>query len=159
MMAHTTGCSTRRSARKSKLVMLTVSDADVDLFSALRAGADGYLTKTTDLGLLPGVLRRLDNGEPAIQPMLLNRILERFRDGDPRRRRLAADGEVAQRLTSREWEVLELLTRNCSTAEIAGRLFISKSAVRVHIAALVNKLGVEDRAQAITLFRDRLPPD
>jgi DNA-binding NarL/FixJ family response regulator len=142
----------------TKIVMLTVSDADIDLFSALRAGAHGYLTKTMDMRRLPDALRGAINGEPPIQPILLNRILERFRGGDPRRRRLAADDEVAERLTSREWEVLELLSRNRSTAGIASELCLSNSAVRVHIAAVVRKLGVADRAEAIASFHDRSAP-
>jgi DNA-binding NarL/FixJ family response regulator len=143
----------------TKIVMLTVSDADIDLFSALRAGVHGYLTKTMDMQQLPHALHGAINGEPPIQPMLMSRILERFRGGDPRRRRLAADGELAERLTSREWEVLELLSRNRSTAEIASELCLSNSAVRVHIAAIVRKLGVGDRANAVAVFRGRSARD
>jgi len=143
----------------TKIVVLTVSDADIDLFSALRAGAHGYLTKTMGLERLPNALRGVINGEPPIEPMLMSRILEGFRGGDPRRRKLAAGGQLAERLTSREWEVLELLSRNRSTAEIASELCLSTSAVRVHIAAIVRKLGVADRADAVAVFRGRSARD
>jgi len=144
---------------ETKIVMLTVSDADIDLFSALRAGAHGYLTKTMDLQRLPHALRGAINGEPPIQRMLMSRIIERVRGGDPRRRRLASGGELAERLTSREWEVLELLSRNRSTAEIASELCLSNSAIRVHIAAIVRKLSVADRAAAVAIFRARSARD
>jgi DNA-binding NarL/FixJ family response regulator len=91
--------------------------------------------------------------------MLMSRIIERFRGGDPRRRRLASGGELAERLTSREWEVLELLSRNRSTAEIASELCLSNSAIRVHIAAIVRKLSVADRAAAVAIFRARSARD
>lgn len=143
----------------TRIVMLTVSDADVDLFSALRAGADGYLTKSIDLQQLPGALRGVMSGEPPIQPMLIGRILERFRASDPRRRKLAAGGEPAERLTSREWEVLDRLSHDRSTAQIAGELCLSSSAVRVHIAAIVRKLGVTDRDDAVAIFRTRSAHD
>ena len=65
------------------------------------------------------------------------------------------DDGFCGRLTSREWEVLALLAQGLSTSEIAQRLMLSDSAVRVHIAAIVRKLGVPDRAAAIDLFRKR----
>jgi DNA-binding NarL/FixJ family response regulator len=140
---------------ETKIVMLTVSEEDADLFAALRAGAAGYLVKTMNLDRLPHALRGVIEGEAPIQRALVTRVLERFHAADPRRRSLVAPGELAERLTSREWEVLELLAQGRSTAEIARRLTLSKSAVRVHISAIVRKLGVEDRAAAAELFRRR----
>jgi two-component system NarL family response regulator len=139
----------------TRILMFTVSDADIDLFSALRAGAHGYLTKSPDMQELVKALRGISSGVPQIEPVLLGRIVERFRAGDPRRRRLAVDAALVERLTSREWEVLELLARDRSTVQIASDLCISKSAVRVHIAAIVRKLGVKDRRDAVASFRGR----
>jgi DNA-binding NarL/FixJ family response regulator len=139
----------------SKIVMLSVSEEDSDLFAALRAGADGYLLKTMDLERLPHALSGVLEGEAAITRRLVPRILERFQTHAPRRRQLVPSDELASRLTSREWEVLELLAQGHSTSEIARELVLSKSAVRVHIAALVRKLGVEDRAAAVALFQNR----
>lgn len=88
-------------------------------------------------------------------PTLVARLLKRFRAREPRWRQPLDQGS-AQHLTSREWEVLELLAQGCSTAEIANGLVITSSAVRAHIAAIVRKLGVSDRAAAVELFRQRL---
>lgn len=140
---------------ETRIVMLTVSEEDSDLFAALHAGAAGYLVKTMNLERLPHALRGVVHGEAPIQRALVSRMVERFHGTDPRRRRLAAPGELSERLTSREWQVLELLAHDLSTAEIARRLSLSRSAVRVHTAAAVRKLGVENRAAAVELFRGR----
>ena len=140
---------------RTKIVMLTVSGEDADLFAALRAGAEGYLLKTMSLAQLPDALEGVCSGEAAIPPTLVTRLLTRFRTREPRWRQPLERG-VAEHLTSREWEVLELLTQRRSTAEIASGLVITTSAVRAHIAAIVRKLRVPDRAAAIELFRGRL---
>jgi DNA-binding NarL/FixJ family response regulator len=137
----------------AKIVMLTVSDEDNDLFAALRAGADGYLLKTMNLRRLPDALAGVCSGEAAIQRTLVSRLLERFRAREPLWRQPAGSGPGGRRLTSREWEVLELLAQGRSTADMARRLVLSASAVRVHIASIVHKLDVTDRAAAKELFR------
>jgi DNA-binding NarL/FixJ family response regulator len=139
----------------AKIVMLTVSDEDTDLFAALRAGADGYLLKTMNLTRLPDALYGVCSGEAAIPRTLVARMLEHMRGREPRWRPLVANEFAEGRLTSREWEVLELLARGRSTAEIAGRLVLSPSAVRVHIASIVRKLKVANRDAAAELFRKR----
>ena len=136
-----------------KIVMLTVSDDDVDLFAALRAGADGYLLKTMNLRRLPDALAGVCSGEAAMQRTLVARVLDRFHGQEPRWRHSVGSQPVGQRLTSREWEVLELLAQGRSTAEIAQRLVISATAVRVHIASIVHKLEVVDRVAVIELFK------
>ena len=139
---------------KTKIVMLTVSVEDTDLFGALRAGADGYLLKTMNFTRLPDALDDVCSGDAAMPPALVARVLERFRSRGPRWRQPLTDGAV-ERLTSREWEILELLSQGRSTAEIAGSLVVTPSAVRAHITAIVRKLGVPDRAAAISLFHER----
>jgi DNA-binding NarL/FixJ family response regulator len=141
---------------RTKIVMLTVSEDDGDLFAALRAGADGYLLKTMDLTRLPDALYGVWSGEAAMPRTLVARVLEQFHGREPRWRALAGTRASQGRLTSREWEVLELLTSGCSTAQIADRLVLSASAVRAHITSVVRKLEVADRAAAIQLFRERL---
>lgn len=138
---------------QAKLVMLTVSEEDSDLFAALRAGAAGYLLKTMSLRRLPDALYGACSGEAAIPRTLVARVLEAFNGHEPRWRHLAAVSGPQQRLTSREWEVLELLAEECSTAQIADKLVLSASAVRVHIASIVHKLEVTDRTAAARLFR------
>ena len=140
---------------QTKIVMLTVSDGDTDLFAALRAGADGYLLKTMNMQRLADALDGVCRGEAAMPRPLVARVLEQFRGRDPRWRVLAGNDVTQRRLTSREWEVLELLAQGCSTADIAGRLVLSPSAVRAHITSIVRKLQVADRAAAVNLFRER----
>jgi DNA-binding NarL/FixJ family response regulator len=137
---------------QAKVVMLTVSDEDSDLFSALGAGADGYLLKTMNLARLPNTLAGLSSGETAMQRTLVARMVERFHEREPRWRRLVENGHMQAKLTSRQWQVLELLAQGCTTNEIAHRLVLSRSGVRVHIAAIVRKLEVENRAEAVKLF-------
>lgn len=139
---------------ETKIVMLTVSGEDTDLFAALRAGADGYLLKTMNFARLPEALDDVCSGDAAMPPALVARVLKRFRTREPRWRQ-PLNGGVTERLTSREWQILELLSQSRSTAEIATSLVITTSAVRAHITAIVRKLGVPGRAAAIDLFRGR----
>ncbi len=141
---------------RAKIVMLTVSEEDADLFGALRAGADGYLLKTMSLNRLPATLEGVCSGEAAMPRVLVARVLERFQGREPRWRSTVPNESTEQRLTSREWEVLELLANGRSTAEIANRLVLSASAVRAHIASIVRKLQVADRAAAAEMFRQRM---
>jgi DNA-binding NarL/FixJ family response regulator len=140
---------------RTKIVMLTVSDDDADLLAAVRAGADGYLPKTMNLQRLPDALAGVQLGEAAMPRTLVARLIEHFHGREPRWRQLVVDDSTGGRLTSREWEVLEMLEHGMSTGEIATELVLSASAVRVHIAAIVRKLGVPDRAAAIDQFRER----
>ena len=142
----------------TRVVMLTISADDGDLFGAIRAGADGYLLKTMDLARLPDALDSVADGQAAVPPALVKRLLGSFRGREARRRQPLSSGP-AQRLTSREWEVLELLAQQHATSDIARHLVISASAVRVHIAAIVRKLDVADRAAAVTMFRAQSAPN
>lgn len=140
---------------QAKIVMLTISETDTDLFSALRAGADGYLLKTMNLARLPEALNGACSGEAPLPRTLMTRVLGRFHAPEPRWRQTVTGVTPGQRLTTREWEVLDLLAQGRSTAEIARALGLSPVGVRVHIASVVRKLGVADRAAAVALFRER----
>ncbi|MDX6521221.1 MAG: two-component system, NarL family, nitrate/nitrite response regulator NarL [Gaiellales bacterium] len=135
----------------SRVVMLTVSRDDGDLFAALRAGASGYLLKDVDPGRLAEELRAVLAGDAAIPRGLVTRLVSEFRDRSPRRRRIIA-GPDAPALTSREWEILDLLRQGASTAEIAERLTISRATVRSHVAGILRKLRVPDRDSAVRLI-------
>jgi DNA-binding NarL/FixJ family response regulator len=137
----------------TKVVMLSVSDEDTDLFSALRAGAVGYLVKDLDLRLLPRALRDVAEGRAAIPRALVTRMVKQFHTNEPRFRTTAMTTDLGPRLTSREWDVLAALAEGLSTREISRRLQIKPSGVRAHISALVHKLGVADRDEAVALFR------
>ena len=139
---------------RAKIVMLTVSEEETDLFAALRAGARGYLLKTMNFERLPDALDGVCSGEAAIHPVLVACMAERFQRREPRWRRPILGESAQRRLTSREWEVLELLAQERSTMEIARRLGLSTSAVRAHISSIVRKLHVKDRAAAAELFRE-----
>ena len=136
------------------VVMLTVSRNDGDLFDALRAGASGYLLKDTDPARLPLALQGVLEGEAALPRTLTTRLIDEFRRRGERRRQL---GDAGAPLTSREWEVLECLADGLTTAEIAERLFVSKVTVRTHVSAILRKLRVQDREEAVRLFRGDLP--
>jgi DNA-binding NarL/FixJ family response regulator len=137
----------------TKVVMLSVSDEDTDLFSALRAGAVGYLVKDLDLRLLPRALRDVADGKAAIPRALVTRMVKQFHTNEPRFRTTAVSTDLGPRLTSREWDVLAALSEGLSTREISRRLQIKPSGVRAHISALVHKLGAADRDEAVALFR------
>jgi DNA-binding NarL/FixJ family response regulator len=134
-------------------VMLTVSREDADLFAALRAGALGYLLKDLDPRSLPRALESVLSGEVAIPRELVGQVVERFRDTSARRRRAVAEGPAKQ-LTSREWQVLELLQQDLSTAQIARRLVLSPVTVRTHANAILRKLQVRDRDELRRLLRE-----
>lgn len=135
------------------VVMLTVSRQDNDLFDALRAGASGYILKDANHDRIGPALRQVMRGEASLPGTLLARLIEEFRDRE--RRRVAIASDQAAQLTGREWDVLELMRRNLTTAEIAERLFISPTTVRSHVSAVLHKLRVADRAAAIELFSVR----
>jgi two-component system nitrate/nitrite response regulator NarL len=135
----------------TKVVMLTVSADDDDLFAALRAGASGYLLKDLPPARLLPALHEALEGEAAIPRSLVSRLVATFHDPAPRRRALV-DLQQGGGLTSREWQVLDLLRRGLTTAEIAERLFVSRATVRSHVAAVLRKLRVPDRESAIRLL-------
>jgi DNA-binding NarL/FixJ family response regulator len=138
---------------QTKVVILTVSRDDDDLFAALRAGAVGYLVKDTPQVQLAQQLRTIADGDAAIAPPLLARLIAEFRDPGPRRRAIVAD-EFGAQLTSREWQVLDLLRLELTTAEIAQRLHLTQATVRSHVASILKKLRVPHRDAAVRLFRD-----
>jgi DNA-binding NarL/FixJ family response regulator len=139
----------------TRAVMLTISRSDEDLFAALRAGASGYLLKTMPFADLGDTLAGVLDGSVALPPELVRRLVEEFRDTAPRRRALLGGRAVGgAQLTSREWQVLDYLRQGLATAEIARRLFVSPATVRSHVAAVLRKLRVPDRAAAVRLFQD-----
>jgi DNA-binding NarL/FixJ family response regulator len=136
---------------EAAVVMLTQSRDDADLFDALRAGASGYLLKDMDTARLPDALRGVLAGEAAIPRTLVAQILDTFRT--PKVRRFGRKNKAAQLLTAREWEVMELLSEGLSTEDVAGRMFISPTTVRVHLSSVLRKLRVKDRDTAFEILR------
>lgn len=135
----------------TSVVMLTGSPNEGELFDALRAGATGYLPEDIDPSRLPSTLRGVVKGEAALPPEFVARLIEEFRGGRGLKR-LAVPRSAA--LTSREWDVLDLMRHGLGTAEIADRLSISQVTVRRHIGAIVKKLGVANREAALSLVNE-----
>jgi len=140
-----------RALPQTAIVMLTQSREDEDLFDSLRAGASGYLLKDTDPAKLPDVLRGVLAGEAAMPASLVTRVLREFQG--PRRRLLPSRLSAATKLSPREFEVMELLGEGDSTEEVANKLFVSPTTVRVHVSTVLRKLRVKDRESAFKLLR------
>jgi DNA-binding NarL/FixJ family response regulator len=134
------------SSPDTAVVMLTVSRDDNDLFEALRAGARGYLLKDIDPARLGPALRGVLDGEAALPRNLVARLMDEFRDRD---RHDARPQGPLSKLTSREWETLELMRQGLSTADIATKLFVTPVTVRTHVSAILRKLQVSDRESAV----------
>jgi DNA-binding NarL/FixJ family response regulator len=113
------------------------------------------LIKDIDLRILPRTLRDTAEGNAAIPRSLVARMVKQFHATDPRFRTtaLGSEGELGPRLTSREWDVLVGLADGLSTREIGRKLQLKPSGVRAHISAIVHKLGVADRDEAVDFFR------
>jgi len=132
------------------VIMLSQSSEDEDLFDSLRAGAAGYVLKSSEPAALPAALHRALAGEAAISPRLVGRVLDEFRN--PRQRLFARKSPAAAKLSAREWEVMAMLADGRSTDEVAKALFLSPTTVRVHVSTVLRKLAVKDRESAIRLL-------
>lgn len=140
--------------RPVPVVMLTASADDEDVFDALRAGASGYLSKTTDVDRLGAALRGVLAGEAVLPGWLVQRMVAQL-DGASGGRSLGRRRAEPARLTPREAEILELMREGLSTEEIGRRLFVAPVTVRTHIAAVLKKLQVPDREAAVRLAHAR----
>ena len=142
-----------RDLPHSAVVMLTYSRDDDDLFDALRAGARGYLLKDMDPDRLGAALHGVLAGEAALPRSLVAKVLEEFQARS--RRRLFVRSQRPTALTSREWEIMDLLRQGLSTEEVAKRLFVTPGTVRVHVSSVLKKLRVPDRATAIRMLEEQ----
>lgn len=139
-----------RRLAETRVVMLSASADDADVFGALRAGASGYLLKGMDPQRLPAAIRGVLRGEAALPRTLTAQLIREFRGHDDRSRLFGLGGEP---LTDREREVLERLVEGCSSAEVARELRISPVTVRRHVSEVVRKLGASDRDEAVRIAR------
>lgn len=137
-----------------KVVMLTVSEDDKDLFEAIKAGARGYLLKNLEPEDLYHLVRAVAAGEAALSPAMAAKIPDEF---SPARAREREDAVRKGVLTEREREILGLLTEGLGNKEIAHRLCISESTVRNHLHNILYKLHLENRVQlALYAYRQGL---
>jgi DNA-binding NarL/FixJ family response regulator len=134
-----------------KVIILTTYDLEEPLYAALRAGASGFLLKDVRPADLVEAIRVVAGGDALLAPTATRRLLDRFlvTDVTP-----AAPSGSLDRLTDREREVLTLLARGASNAEIADRLTVTEATVKTHVSAVLRKLEVRDRVQAVVLAYD-----
>lgn len=144
---------------ETRIVILTGLHRDEDLFASLRAGAAGYLLKTTSAERLPYAIRGVTEGRAALPRDLVAKVLAEFRDRGRRRLVPVSGGGEPVELTAREYEVLAHLRRGEPTSAIAHHLRISEVTVRRHISAVEHKLGVHDRRGVIELLSRSEEPD
>jgi DNA-binding NarL/FixJ family response regulator len=129
------------------IVVLTTFDQNEYIYRALRAGAAGFLLKDAPSSRLIAAVRAAATGDSLIEPSITQRLVERF--AEP----VVASGipaELAQ-LTERELDVLRLIGRGLSNAEIAAEMVVAETTVKTHVARILSKLGVRDRVQAVVV--------
>jgi len=131
----------------SKVVMLTTFDMDEYVYEALRAGASGFLLKDVPPEQLVEGIRAVASGDALLAPSITRRVIEEFVRRPPDSVKTVPP-ELAE-LTERELEVLKLLARGLSNAEIAKELFVSDTTVKTHVGRVLMKLGLRDRVQAV----------
>jgi DNA-binding NarL/FixJ family response regulator len=140
--------ATRRILSKggngTRIVMLTTFDLDQYVYATLRAGASGFLLKDLTPEQLVSSIRMVCQGDALLAPSVTRRLVERF----ARPMNESEPGNLSQ-LTAREKEVLQLMARGLSNAEIAERLFVSEATVKTHVARILPKLNLRDRVQAV----------
>jgi DNA-binding NarL/FixJ family response regulator len=129
----------------ARVLMLTTFNEDDYLYAALRAGTSGFLLKEAPPEQLVEAVRVVAAGDALLAPAVTRRVIEEFARSAP----VAAPPPALAELTAREREVLALLGRGLSNAEIAARLIISEATAKTHVGRVLMKLGLRDRAQAV----------
>ncbi|HWS35931.1 MAG TPA: response regulator transcription factor [Actinoplanes sp.] len=134
------------AGNRTRVLILTTFDLDEYVYAALRAGASGFLLKDTLAADLLSAIRVVTRGESVVAPSVTRRLLERY----------VTEGEhpwpappALEALTEREREVLGLIARGLSNAEIAGLLVLSEGTVKTHVSRVLTKLALRDRVQAV----------
>ena len=142
------GLDTLRALRKhgidSRIIVLTVSDEQSDIFALMNAGVDGYLLKDSDTAELVENIRKAAQGETVLSESVKQHLLERRPENDP-----------LSVLTDRERDVLQWIATGMSNKQIASQLFISEETVKVHIRNLLRKLNVHSRVAATVLYLEQ----
>lgn len=143
---------TRTRLPQTKIVLIGDGSSDEELFAALRTGVEGFLFKDMNIERLPAALVDVSRGRAALPRSLAARVMTALRESGPTWRAVAPSA-TRGRLTTREWEVLELLERGLTTQEIAERLTLTTGAVRSHISGALRKIGATDRDEAVRFLR------
>jgi len=135
---------------RTKVLVLTTFDLDDYLYEALRAGASGFLLKTTAPARLAASVRACAEGETLLSPSMTRRLIETYVNRPPVRAEPAVCPELAM-LTSRELDVLVAVASGKSNAEVGAQLFLGEATVKTHVSHILGKLGLRDRVQAVVL--------
>ncbi len=133
------------SGNRARILVLTTFDLDEYVYSAIQAGASGFLLKDVRPRDLVDAIRLVAGGNALLGPTVTRRLLDRFAEGNPDERLSA---QIAN-LTEREHEILRLLASGLSNAELARELFLGETTVKTHVSSVLRKLGVRDRVQAV----------
>jgi DNA-binding NarL/FixJ family response regulator len=144
---------------EARIVILTASEDDELGLVTLRAGACGFRRKSIGIEALPRALERAREGEAIVTRRLTNRLIEELRHVS---RDTTGMRPIRSRLTSREWEVLDMLSQGMSTDEMAGAMVVSIETVRSHVKSVLRKLGVRSRREAVeaaSRLRSAVPED
>jgi DNA-binding NarL/FixJ family response regulator len=151
--------ATRRivsSGSSARVIILTTFDLDEYVYAALRAGASGFLLKDAQPADLLSAIRAVASGDAVVAPSITRRLLDTYAhrlgapgNGGPAERLGAVQREQLAQLTAREHEVLLLVARSMSNAEIAERLVLSEATVKSHVGRILAKLGLRDRVQIV----------
>ncbi len=129
------------------IVVLTTFDQNEYIYRALRAGAAGFLLKDAPSSRLVAAVRAAATGDSLIEPTITQRLVERLAEPEPP----AGVPDRLAPLTERELEVLRLVARGLSNAEIAAEMVVAETTVKTHVARILAKLGVRDRVQAVVV--------
>jgi DNA-binding NarL/FixJ family response regulator len=151
--------ATRRivgSGSNARVIILTTFDLDEYVYSALRAGASGFLLKDAQPADLLSAIRAVGSGDAVVAPSITRRLLDTYAhrlgtpgNGDPAERLGPVQRQQLEQLTAREREVLLLVARSMSNAEIAERLVLSEATVKSHVGRILAKLDLRDRVQIV----------
>jgi DNA-binding NarL/FixJ family response regulator len=144
-------------APSSKIVMLTISDEEEDLFEAIRAGASGYLLKDIPLDEVADVVRAVHGGQSLINPSMAAKLLTEFAALNKRDQEERAEQVPPPKLTDREMQVLKLVAKGMNNRDIAKELFISENTVKNHVRNILEKLQIHSRMEAVMIaVREKL---
>ncbi|HEU4911474.1 MAG TPA: response regulator transcription factor [Actinomycetes bacterium] len=130
----------------AKIVMLTISDEEADLYEAIKAGASGYLLKEISIDEVASAIRSVAGGQSLISPSMASKLLSEFATMIKKDERQQVP---APRLTDRELEVLKLVAKGLNNRDIAKELFISENTVKNHIRNILEKLQLHSRMEAV----------
>jgi DNA-binding NarL/FixJ family response regulator len=146
----------KESVPSTRVIMLTVSDEEEDLFEAIKAGATGYLLKDVQLDEVPDAVRAVHEGQSLINPAMAAKLISEFASMSRKEAERPPQLPVP-RLTDREMEVLRLVAKGMNNREIAKQLFISENTVKNHVRNILEKLQLHSRMEAVVYaVRERL---